>query len=148
MAPAPGAPKPIASAKASASTAGWASRRIRVNFATSHMSAIIGSRRFLREVRPVTTALKWRHLPTDVSIFPTGAAEVLDSRHDDLRAGLQIIKGRIRVVLLQQPHRQVTEAMRQAPERIPGSHHVYLGARNAVRGKVRRLQLAVIVAPL
>src|SRR5579863_1643604 len=75
-------------------------------------------------------------------------SHVLDARNHDLHPGPQLAEIDIGVVLHEQPFGQELGALGDRPERVPGTRDVDLGARNAVRGEVGRLQLAVILVPV
>src|SRR5215467_2320601 len=60
------------------------------------------------------------------------AGNLLDARHDDLGAGPQVGEVQIRVVLLQQPLRQLAGALGEGPEGVAAAGDVDLGADDAV----------------
>src|SRR5580692_7030448 len=110
---------------------------------TALVSAALGS------VSARVVALPWPcGLPLANATGPAVPPEILDPRHHQLRTGLQVIETDVRVVLLKQPYRQIPEAMREFPQRVPGAHHMDLRARDPVRGEVRGLHLPMVVAPL
>jgi len=74
------------------------------------------------------------------------APHFLHARHHDLGAGTQVGEIDIRVVLLHQPHGDLRCALGEGPQRVTGPRNVDLGAQDAVRGEIRRLQLLVILA--
>ena len=61
---------------------------------------------------------------------------------------MQVREVEIGVVLLDEPHGQLRETLRDGPHRIPAPGDVHLGADDAIRSEVARLQILVILAPL
>ncbi len=66
--------------------------------------------------------------------------DLLDLRHDELGARAHVGEIDVGVVLLEQPHRQTRVALGDRPQRVAATNDVDLGAEDAMRGEVARLQ--------